>query len=854
MSTFNINDYRLKKDEDDSEYTHQSMRGGKFVIPQECEKEFFYYSLQHPDLCLCERLPENFPLYFDIDGLKEENDAECDQDLNNIKDIVKFLKDNLEDYFVQKGNKVLTNAYVLYNKSKKGNYHVFFPDIIVNKKSARIICKLLNDLTNGTDGDELFDSNAYNSCLRMMGTGKYDRRKEVKLNTESQYIFDMDNCDFKDGTDLFEKSRCVSVRSRIGKPNTQFSKYFESELSKINTKNVRSILMGEDEPELLSADSSEEKLTKRDEYYLHELTKNNNDFLRKIMFECLKPFRSDDYSEWMRMVFIFKNTKLPRSILIEWSKRSEKYDESAIAQIDSIMANKKSNEHQAGFKQLLSFALEDNPTVFKSIYMGVSRYEFFDLRFSINNIRYYMGKSEKGLARLAHSILDKRIVCDPKRNNMIYYWDGDLWKPDSNNQIYIYISDILEKCLELLYQRQKYHEEQEQEFLTEEEVKLLKGLMQKVNTTSFIGNVRKWFCTLSTDFDILAKFDKNPDVLSVKNGIIELRTGVLRPREYSDYNTFCISTEYKGLEYNTDNIQQFFRDIMLDEEDVVKYLQKFLGYSITGNVTEQKFAIWNGNGSNGKSMTIELLQNLLEEDCYFATLNSAVLSAQIKGGEATTIYNALDGVRLSFVDESNKNQSLNEGVIKRFTGSKHLKMRGLYEEERMVGATWQICLATNYLPHITDDPALHRRLLNFPFSAKFVDAKKYDNDNKCHRMKLKESIIKERIQNDALLTWLVQGSVNWYATGLEDVPAKIQDFTSEYLYESDPLLEMFRVNLEKDDLAKMSLKYLREFYEELSGNAMTLKEFRKELKTKDITIIKEDKNEFVRYKKKVEKK
>lgn len=827
MSKFNIQSYQVSS----SDYTHQSLSGGKYNVPETLNRQLIEFMIQNPQFCLCEKLPKKFPLYFDIDGLE-------DYEINEILD---FLYENVNEYFNEKNVKM----YILNNKVKENNYHIYFPDLIVNKIKARFICNILNkELEN-----DVFDSNAYNSCFRLPYTGKYDRRKEKKLDIESKYVFTETLYNkFPKSYNLVDKILSVSIRISCDKDETELSKKLKNELSKNNTTDINSVIDAKNIDISNIKNIDEKELSNRDKYYQHELTKNNNHFLNHILDNCLKNYRRDDYKEWIKMIYIFKNTKLPISELISWSKKSEKFDHHSINKINEIVNKrelKNVENKQVGFKTLLSMAIEDNANEFKKIKFGVSKYEYFELTFSIQRIKTLIHQEEKGMAILANSLLKNRIVCDSSlKKPVFHYWDGDLWKEDIVNYIIFIISDFLCSALFLLKSRHDFSVEkatgEKDHLLSKEEEGLLKNLIRRVHTITFIGNIKKWLISMHNDMQIIKKFDKNPDVLSVQNGLIELKTGKLRPRFYNDYNTFFLDVDYNGLSTDVSDIDKFFSSIMVERDEMVKFNQKFLGYSITGHTDEQRFAIWNGNGSNGKSLTIQLLEELLEEGKYFNTLSGDALSTKIKGGAATTMYNGLEGARLVFLDESDKNQELNEGIIKRFSGQSTIKIRSLYGEERPVKLKCQIILATNHLPKITDDPALHRRLLYIPFDAKFVDSKKLNKfkGNKKYKLKLTSQKLKEMISKEKLLVWLVQGAMLWYKEKLEDIPDVIKNITESYLIESDPLLDFIAEKYNEDEDSKISLSQFKEDYETYTNTVLTLKEFKKELKTKDICIKK----------------
>lgn len=841
MADFNLRTYLTK----DKVYTHQSLSGGKYNIPDDKTKEFLTYCIENPKHCLCEKLPDKFPLYFDIDGLKEDE--------YEFEDVFEYLKESIYQYYETEDD---LDIYVLYNKGKPNNYHIYVLNIITDKIRARAFCKLLNnDYHYGEEETyEIFDPKAYNSCFRMYGQYKYDRRNtSQKLNKKSIYVY---HPDFNEKQILklseLEKIDLVSIRNNMKDNITNITEKFKNEIARQNTAVSRKIIANEEgEVNIEECDEADESMeknnkTKKNKYFYNELTKNNNDYLLRIL-GCINEWRLDNYEEWVKIIFIFKNTGLPKSELINWSKKSHKWDDNSLDHIDTVYKKPQTLEQRkVGYRSLLSMALYDNEVKYKKIQFAISKHEYFDLNVSLSSMRYYLNRNEKGLAELVYSLISERIIYSAKIK-MFYFWDGDIWKEDETNIVNFLISDILEKSLYAVKYANDKALANNSTFLTEEEEKKLINLTNQIFKYGFVECVKKWFVTMAARNSNAELLNTNKDVISVANGLIELETGKLRPRYFNDYNTFYIETNYEGLDYDTTNIEKYFQDLMLERNDAVRYLQRFLGYSITGHTSEQIFSILNGNGSNGKSLTVQLLEDLLEENKYFASLSGEALTGKLKPGAATTMYNCLEGVRLAVLDESNKNQEINEGVIKRFTGQSKIKVRGLYKEERAISLYCQIALTTNFLPTISDDPALHRRIITIPFDAKFVDKQKFKETNKRHRLKKKDTEIRKTITAEALLVWLVQGSIQWYKEGLENIPDIIRHETDKFLKESDPMLEFISENCEPDSKVGTTLEMFIREYESFTKNTITLSEMKKEIKIKDIPMHKKGKKKFISY-------
>jgi putative DNA primase/helicase len=283
----------------------------------------------------------------------------------------------------------------------------------------------------------------------------------------------------------------------------------------------------------------------------------------------------------------------------------------------------------------------------------------------------------------------------------------------------------------------------------------------------------------NTDFKDMINGDL--DIIAVRNGNIDLRTGKLQNRNYDDYNTFFLDIDFEENQ-KTPNMDKFMNDIMLEQKEIVEFLSTFIGYSITGHNKEQKFAVWYGDkGSNGKSVLAQLLDKTFGD--YFTILDSEIFSVK-KGtaGTATTHLNYIQDKRFGIMDESNKNEEINEGLVKRITGGTKLRIRKLHKESELIEVMLVPIMLTNFKPKFSSDPALFRRMILIEFEAQFLDDEtdiKYDKNNPKH--KWKDSEIIEKITNDEVLSYFVRYAMKWYKSGKKlKMPEKIKKYNKKF--------------------------------------------------------------------------
>ena len=277
-------------------------------------------------------------------------------------------------------------------------------------------------------------------------------------------------------------------------------------------------------------------------------------------------------------------------------------------------------------------------------------------------------------------------------------------------------------------------------------------------------------------------FDRDPFLLTVSNGTIDLRSGLLRPHRRED-----LITRMAGAAYDPSakcpEFERFVASICGGDEGLVRYLQKVTGYSLTGSIIDQSWFLLYGVGSNGKSTLLDVLRLLLGD--YARMIPTSTLLAK-KGDSASNDVAMLKGLRLVTAAESEAGRYLAEGLIKQITGGDELSARFLFQEYFSFVAECKIFFATNHRPKIKgNDDGTWRRMRAIPFAQQFRDPREYPQTPE-HLQKdpnLREKLVKEL---SGILAWAVKGCLLWQEEGLVP-PAIVAAATAEYRAEMDVL-------------------------------------------------------------------
>ena len=277
-----------------------------------------------------------------------------------------------------------------------------------------------------------------------------------------------------------------------------------------------------------------------------------------------------------------------------------------------------------------------------------------------------------------------------------------------------------------------------------------------------------WIPDLNATVDGL---DRNPWLLNVENGTVNLRTGELLPHRQEDMITKIANVQY---DKNTDcpKWKQFIREIMDYKADLVSFLQVAAGWAVSGDISEQSKFILYGTGANGKSTFLNVIQRILGD--YALSTYADTFMKRTNNGTATNDIARLRGARFVTTTETEQGKRLSEHLIKQVTGNDPLTARFLYGEYFNFVPTFKIFMASNHKPVIRGtDHGIWRRIKLIPFTTRISE--------ECMDRYLDQKLFEER---SGILNWLIEGVLRWQKEGLK-TPASVTCATDEYRGEMD---------------------------------------------------------------------
>lgn len=278
--------------------------------------------------------------------------------------------------------------------------------------------------------------------------------------------------------------------------------------------------------------------------------------------------------------------------------------------------------------------------------------------------------------------------------------------------------------------------------------------------------------------------DSDPWTLGTPGGVLNLRTGEMRKGTMQDLvSKSVVATPASVADASScPNWLSYLESATGGDGEKLRFLQRWAGYTLTGDATEHAFVMLHGPGGTGKSTFLEALQFVLHD--YAVTLAASVLSDRDRSAHATSVA-TLHGARLATASEFPEGEYLNEARLKRLTGGDRIRANFMRQDEFEFEMQAKIVAATNHKPRLREtSDAMARRLMVVAF------------DQKPPRV---DSNLKEKLRAEAagILAWMLDGLREYlelkakHGTGLQP-PRCVTEPTAAYLLDEDALAEWFQ--------------------------------------------------------------
>ena len=266
------------------------------------------------------------------------------------------------------------------------------------------------------------------------------------------------------------------------------------------------------------------------------------------------------------------------------------------------------------------------------------------------------------------------------------------------------------------------------------------------------------------------EWDADPWLLNTPGGVVDLKSGRKRPNERGDRMTKITTATPNG---DCPQWSAFLSDVTGGDADLQAYLQRMVGYCLTGVTSAHALFFLYGTGANGKSVFANVISTILGDYAATASMDTFV---ETRGERHPTDLAGLRGARFVTAIETEQGRRLNESKVKAITGGDKISARFMHKDFFEYTPQFKPVIVGNHKPAIRNiDEAMRRRMHMIPFTVTIPPERRDP--------RLTEKLLAER---DGILAWAVAGCLAWQREGLNP-PASVQAATEEYFEAEDAL-------------------------------------------------------------------
>ena len=834
----------------DSIWTHTSLKGGKYFISDEDKDQFYELYVEsirdQEKQYLTEKTSEIGPLRVDFDFIyqdlelkkhlhtTEQVSAFC---LEYIKEVGQYLQlpDSVDIYIMEKRKPTLDSKK---NRMKSG-IHIVVPSVCTHKFVEQRVRRNLVDkmpdyfknLPLTESWDKIYDEGVVNRSVpwTIYGSRKHDPNALPYLTS---YILRYSNSNLTkidttppisveimktlslvrdDSAETIMTEQGQKIYAGLSKPETQ-----------VRISGGRAVTPARGRPTQRNEKPSSRGSSPQGRILLKVLTPDDKEYYKNHVLN-LKESRYKDYNNWVQVGFCLFNIHPDLlDVFLDFSSQDkEKYNEAeCINKWNSLTFRNDGSKLSEG--SLRYWSREDNYDEFVEIEKkNVQRL-----------IEAACSGTEHDVAAVIYAKLRDNYVCCDFGKKAWYRWAGHIWK-ETDNGVDLQLK-LSREIASLFFTKMKdvtsYMANSgltacttegkgdcgDCDYCKEEKKRSgLNAIYTKLKTVKFKENLMKDCREFFFDEEFVKKLDANKDLIAFNNGVLDLISFEFRQGKPDDYISFSTGIDYDPEKNYYDHeewskVDAFIKQVLPDPE-VRDYFVKHLATNLFGGNTAQKFHIMTGNGSNGKSMIMNLTSTALGD--YACTVPIALFTQKRAGsGAAAPEVIRLKGRRLVSMQEPDEAVALNSGLMKLVSSGEKMYARDLFKSGTEFEVQAKFHLACNDKPKINaTDGGTWRRLVVINFTSKFVQKPTEPNEFPMDES-IQHSVVSKKWATP-FLSYLVH--VLKEGKGLRKLvsPPKVLEYTSEYQNDNDGIAKFMNDKIipisETDEVIAIDKTFLK---------------------------------------------
>jgi putative DNA primase/helicase len=329
-------------------------------------------------------------------------------------------------------------------------------------------------------------------------------------------------------------------------------------------------------------------------------------------------------------------------------------------------------------------------------------------------------------------------------------WNGSVWKPDNINRVFTMSRKVSREMAEAC------------------DVPRVATAIASAKTVAAVERLARYDGRLATTGE---QWDAKPYLLGVSQGVVDLRTGMESPPNRDNHLTQVTASTIAPPGTPHPAWSRFLDRITDHNAELISFLQRYVGYCATADISEHTFVFGYGTGMNGKGTFINTIGEILGDHATVADMGTFIAG---NAERHPTDVAKLRGKRLVIAQETQEGRRWDETKLKALTGGDMLTARFMRQDFFDFKPTFKLFIIGNHKPRLSNvDPAMRRRLLLVPFTVQIPMAER-------------DKHLPEKLKAEwpAILRWVIDGCLGWQRIGLAP-PTIVRDATDEYFSGED---------------------------------------------------------------------
>lgn len=511
----------------------------------------------------------------------------------------------------------------------------------------------------------------------------------------------------------------------------------------------------------------------------------------RILVKMLSKDRASIYDDWIRVGYCLYN--IDRVLLNEWIEFSKlcpsKFKK---GECEIFWKKMKTGQNMLTIRSLRRWARDDN-------YLEYSTF----MNHEYNGLfRQSLSGDHQRIANAIHAKYQTDYICASLKNDTWYQYNHSMhcWKQVQKGYTLMnrITNEFVNEYINLnqeLYQKAAQATPSEKMDILKETDKI-NALINRINNESFLNTLMKALARRFYVPEFSDQLDENYDLIGFLNGVFDLKKGVFREGQPEDFITMTTGLEYQDIDTESEEFKiviNLFEDIHPDKE-TREYVFTLLSTFVAGHHKEETLHLFNGCGSNGKSVTFELMKYCFGD--YFMSVPVTLLTRKRGATEsASPMLAQLKGKRLGVLQEPEEGEKLSVGLMKELTGNDEITARPLFNDPITFKPQIKFTIPCNNLPEVpARDKGTWRRLRVIDHKMEFVDKP----DPKILTQKKIDRNLKDKLESLApqFMAFLIHRYINVYKKEGINVPNSVTFATNMYNQDNNCLKQFCESKLE----------------------------------------------------------